>query len=446
MTGEFTICRLTEPIKIEGATNVVKYELYGETIVTQNNTKAGDLGILFDCESQLSPEFCRINDLYDDPLLNVTHNAKGYISAKNRRIRPITLRGVKVSAMWMPIKSIRYCFSDYSSYEQFTRIPEGSSFKAVGSTEICCKYITPETSRSLTTGAKNKQRLKSKIKDRCPSFIKHFDTSHWGKAHIKFDYPFTATITEKLHGTSLRIGHLKVKQEKSWWQKLLFWKSYPEQYKIVVGTRNTVKTYDLNNCHNNEDLYIRAAREILSYIDLQINETIYCEIVGYDNLKPIMPSHSNSKLKGNIPNEEYKKITKAYGDTTTYDYGCSVGEFKVFIYRKTISNEEVSGVWLGKNPPILYETLIENDEQLEEFKKEVKLYTDGSSKIGKHIKEGVCVRIEKEFDTEPKDGNSYGYWGSRLEIQVFKNKSFVFKVLEGIAKESDTYQDIEEIN
>jgi hypothetical protein len=433
MTGEAIICKMGKHQDIPGADNIVKVELFGETIVTQKTNNEGELGILFDCETQLSHEFCRLNDLFDDTNLNVTYNTKGYISSKNRRVRPITLKGVKVSGFWMPIKSIRFAFDSYAEYQQFCNKAEGSSFNKIGDVEICCKYITPETSRSLTTGAKNKQKSKSKIKDRCPSFIKHFDTSHWGKAHIKFDYPFIATITEKLHGTSLRIGHLKVKQEKSWWQKLLFWKSYPEQYKIVVGTRNTVKTYDLDNCHNNDDLYIRAAREILSYINLQINETIYCEIVGYDNLKPIMPSHSNIKLKGNIPSEEYKKITKSYGDTTTYDYGCSVGEFKVFIYRKTSNGEEIPESWLGKNPPILYKTLIENDEQLEKFKKEVKLYTDGSSKLGKHIKEGVCIRLEQEFDRE-------------LEIQVFKNKSFIFKVLEGIAKEDEKYVDQEEIS
>ena len=431
MTGEFTICRLTEPIKIEGADNVVKYELYGETIVTQNNTKAGDLGILFDCETQLSAEFCRLNDLYDDSELNVTFGTKGYISSKNRRVRPITLRGVKVSAMWMPIKSIRYCFTDYSSYEQFIRIPEGSSFKAVGSTEICCKYITPETSRSLTTGAKNKQRLKSKIKDRCPNFKKHFDTGHWGKAKIEFEYPFNAIISEKLHGTSLRVGYHPVIQEKSWWQKLLFWRKYPEKYQIVVGTRNTIKTYDLDNCHNNSDLYIRAAREILTYVKIQEDETLYCEIVGYDNLKSIMPSHNNIKLKGQIPPEEYKKITKAFGDTTEYSYGCKTGEFKVFLYRRTIGEKEVLqyNEWAMLPPPICTTMEVTSDEDLESLKVRVKTFTDGSSRAGKHISEGVCIRLEKAD-----------------KIQVLKNKSFVFKVLEGIAKESDTYQDIEEIN
>jgi len=430
MTGEFTICRLTEPIKIEGADNIVKYELYGETIVTQNNTKAGDLGILFDCETQLSAEFCRINDLFDDESLNVTFGRKGYISSKNRRVRPITLKGVKVSAMWMPIKSLRYCFEGIEAYEKFCRYGEGTQFKSVGDIQICNKYITPETQRSSTGGSPNGLKSKVKIKDRCPNFHKHFDTQHWGKVKPKFDYPFKAIITEKLHGTSLRVGLHPVKQEKSWWQKLMFWRSYPEKYSIVVGTRNTIKTYDLDNCHDNGNLYIRAARYILSYVTLAKDETLYCEIVGYDGFKSIMPSHSNTKLKNYLSKEEYAKFIKDYGDTTTYSYDKHQGDFDVFTYRRTIKDTEVPYYYIEKKV-IKYrdEFVIKNEDDLVNFNFWVKELTDGPSAIGKHIKEGICIRLEKG-----------------TEIQVFKSKSFIFKVLEGIAKESDTYKDIEEVS
>lgn len=431
MTGDAIICKMGKHQDIPGADNIVKVELFGETIVTQKTNNEGELGILFDCETQLSHEFCRLNDLFDDISLNVTYGAKGYISSKNRRVRPITLKSVKVSGFWMPIKSIRFAFDSYAEYQQFCNKAEGSSFNKIGDVEICCKYITPETSRSLTTGAKNRQKVKSKIKDRCPNFKKHFDTSHWGKAHIKFDYPYNVIISEKLHGTSLRVGYHPVIQEKSWWQKLLFWKKYPEKYQIVVGTRNTIKTYDLDNDHNNNDIYISAARKILSYIPIREDETLYCEIVGYDGSKPIMPSHSNIKLKGQIPNEEYKKITKEFGDITQYSYGCNPGEFKVLCYRRTIGEEEVMqyNEWTMLPPPICTTMEVTSDEDLESLKVRVKTFTDGSSRAGKHISEGVCIRLEKAD-----------------KIQVLKNKSFIFKVLEGIAKEDEKYVDQEEIS
>lgn len=432
MTGEFLVCRLGEFQSIPNADKIVKVEMYGETIVTQNTNNSGDLGILFDCETQLSPEFCRINDLYDDESLNVTAGTKGYISSKNRRVRPITLKGVKVSAMWMPIKCIRYCFDSYAKFSEFCANSENKHFKAIGDIQICDKYVTPETQRSSAGAYPNGFKKHSKIKDRCPNFKKHFDTQHWGKAKVNFDYPYTAIITEKLHGTSLRVGYHPVKHEKKWWQKLLFWKKYSEKYSIVVGTRNTIKTYDLDNCHLNDDLYIKAARYILSYVTLAKDETLYCEIVGYDGTKPIMPSHNNIKLKGHITSEDYKKITKEYGDTTTYSYGCSVGNFEVYIYRRTVKDVEVSMVdtWQKNPPPTIKVMHIYSDDMLEELKKDVNIATSYfSSAIGKHIKEGVCIRLEKDS-----------------QAQVFKNKSFIFKVLEGIAKDSDTYTDIEEIN
>ena len=59
------------------------------------------------------------------------------------------------------------------------------------------------------------------------------------------------------------------------------------------------------------------------------------------------------------------------------------------------------------------------------------MYVVGESVLDEsHIREGVCVRIEKENG----------------KTKTYKHKSFLFELLEGIAKESDDYVDVEEIN
>jgi hypothetical protein len=64
---------------------------------------------------------------------------------------------------------------------------------------------------------------------------------------------------------------------------------------------------------------------------------------------------------------------------------------------------------------------------IEDLMERVNTYTDGLDPIGKsHLREGIVVRIE-----------------NKEKFSAFKNKSFNFKVLEGIIK-SDDVLDMEE--
>ena len=91
MTGEGIVCILPEHVPIEGADRIVQCSIMGETIITQKDNKPGTLGILFDCETQLSEDFCFQNSLYSDSEKNSDKTVKGYFS-KQRRVRPIKLK------------------------------------------------------------------------------------------------------------------------------------------------------------------------------------------------------------------------------------------------------------------------------------------------------------------------------------------------------------------
>jgi len=132
-----------------------------------------------------------------------------------------------------------------------------------------------------------------------------------------------------------------------------------------------------------------------------------------------------------------------------YSYGCAPAQSDVYVYRITFTNEDGHSIdysWddvvrrcaeLGvKTVPLIRkitfeelalkgiletgkETVDDRDTQAA-FVKMVEEDAKGASVIDpRHIKEGVCVRIE-----------------GGLNNQTFKFKSFEFKFLEGIIKDS----------
>ena len=127
---------------------------------------------------------------------------------------------------------------------------------------------------------------------------------------------------------------------------------------------------------------------------------------------------------------------------------------KMFVYRITQVNEdgiELDLTWMQikrrcselglEVVPELHNGIIDADGNLvlddygykdsEQFLYVVEQSTTGYSTLDyTHIREGVCVRLEKADGT----------------IKVFKHKSFNFKVLEGILKNNDDYVDTEDVN
>lgn len=161
--------------------------------------------------------------------------------------------------------------------------------------------------------------------------------------------------------------------------------------------------------------------------------TVYGEIVGWiDENTPIMPKCSNSKVKD-------KEFSKIYGEETIFSYGCEPGDNKCYIYRITMTNEDGVAIELPTEEtirwcerlgceyvPLLEKFLYTTWEDLNE---RCKKYLDIPEPLanGKHVTEGVVVRID-----------------NRSKFTAFKTKSFAFKVLEGIIKDTADAPDIEE--
>lgn len=241
-----------------------------------------------------------------------------------------------------------------------------------------------------------------------------------------------------IHNTSGRVGHVILDRTLTWKDRLAKWfgaKIAEEKWGYLNGTRRVVLEETTGTQFH--DPTIREKAFELFNGNLRKGETIYFEIVGYEpDGKTIMPSVDTSVLKD-------KDFTATYGKTMTYSYGCEPGKSDVYVYRITMTGADGHSVDLPWNdvksrctelgvkhvPELGRITLNEIRLKLgtsdprdvqDELMKIVDLHAQGPSLLdSKHIREGVCVKIDH-----------YG-----LTPRVYKHKSFTFKVLEQIVKD-----------
>jgi hypothetical protein len=420
-TGKALVCKLQNITPIEGADKIVQATLFGETVIISKDNKEGDMGLLFDCETQLSHEYCQSNNLYRNSELNLDRSKKGYFE-ENRRVRPVKMRGVRCSGLWMPFTS---------------DVKIGTELDEYLGTPICKKYITQKTkqNQSKNQGGKSRENL-------CPTFKEHIDTDQALRNLHLIQEGNLVIITEKLHGTSGRCANLPVNQKRNWIDKIFNKPKY--KYDFVVGSRRVVKRIGEEEkegaSYYDTDIWTLASEK---YFKGKLNkgESIYFEIVGYlPTGQPIMGSQSNEKLKPFMDKPEYKEFISKYGDETNFNYGLPQGEFEVYVYRITMTNEDGESFDLSwdqvkrrcervevKHVPELYRDLFHESTKLS-YESFIQSFTDEDSENFKsNLKEGVVVRVDN---------------GANTPI-FLKSKSYNFKVLEGIIKDNNS-SDIEE--
>ena len=394
----------------------------GNQVVIGKDVKDGDLMVFFPADGQLTSVFCEAHDLISR--MDADGKKAGGYFAKNRRVRAQNFRGEKSDGFAMSVSCLEFTGINVGVLE------DGFEFDTINGVLICQKYYTPATQNQNA----NKSARKKKI---APFFKEHFETVQLGYEINKIPSGAVLYITEKLHGTSHRVGNTLIELELNLFQKL--WNKFPlpkfptRMWKVLHGSRRVVLGDLTSDGYYKTDFRQRATGWLGQY--LRKGETLYLEIVGWaDETHSLMPFHNTDALKD-------KKISKIYGKEMRYLYGNQPGQCSVYVYRITMTNEdgiETELSWnqviarckeLGINPvPMLAKVFYDGDvDNL--LKNADELAMGGSSIDQTHIKEGICVRIE-----HPDYFN------------ILKYKSFVFKVMEGIAKDDDNAVDLEEVS
>lgn len=414
----------------------------GIQVIVGLDVQDGDVGVFFPCDGQLAEEFLSQHNLYRHAHLNQDATKTGYFG-DNGRVTAEKIRGEMSDGFWCPLSYFEYTGHDVS------KLQIGDEFDELNKHKICQKYYTPATRKAMRGTGKAK-RTQAEY-----NLPRHYDTEQLVYNLDKIEPGDTITISEKVHGTSTRIGNIQVEREikLTWWQKMFnrlpLSVKYPEmdkRYEFAVGTRNTIASGWVTP-ESNEWYRIETAEPLRG--QLKKGEVVYAEIVGYDSHgKLIMNPQGTSKLP---------EVRKRYGEVMEYRYGCrwnevGVPQRKMFVYRISNVNEdgiEVDLPWRqmkaraaqlglevvpvlceGGDTPGTIRTWGINDYDIAIFMDGINELVRGASTLdGTHIREGVVVRVEKA------DG----------DIKAYKHKSDEFKILEGILKTSDDYVDAEEI-
>ncbi len=264
----------------------------GNQIVIGKGHSDGDMGVYFDVDGELTKEFLSAMNLYRKKGQN-KDVTKGGMFDDNGRVRAQAFKGAKSEGFWIPVETVAEAFPEVSKLET------GFEFDTLDGTLICKKYVSKATKEARTGNSQKSAKKKNDM------FLQHFDTAQYGRNNYLIGLEDEIVITEKLHGTSQRVGCVLEKSIKSLttWETICgfladgYWDRHYEvsEWKDLIGTRRVI----LDDKRKEEDTGFhpisfreKAAKPFIG--KLHKGETVYYEVVGYEGEgKPIMGSHPN---------------------------------------------------------------------------------------------------------------------------------------------------------
>lgn len=394
-------------------------------LVVGKDTPDLAMGVFFPTDGQLGEEFCKQHDLVARK--DTAGNKAGGYFSDNRRVRCQKFRGEKSEGFWMPLSCLAFTGVDLGT------IKDGDPITVIGGIEICRKYYTPATLRAIGNRA-------VKIKKDNPCFARHLETEQFKREAHRIPDGARLIITEKVHGTSHRVGFVFDRREVAlpWYKRLANWFSpiFPssiEEYVWLNGTRNVViekKPDSAEGYYGSDPFRIKLTDPLRGL--LHKGEILYGEMVGYTD--------SGAGIMGSMPVTD-KEMQKVYGKTMQFSYGNEPGKCSFLVYRITMGNNDGVAVDLSweqvekrceqlglKTVPFL--VTVDYGPEKKAIKEYLDSFIEGPSTLDpKHIREGICIR-----------------WEAYPRCGILKHKSFTFLGVEDAQKADDAFVDKEEIS
>lgn len=232
-----TVIRVAALADLEGLDNLKGLQVFGMQALVGSDVKVGDVGVLFSTEVQLSQDFASKNNLFRHTNFNVDPTKAGYLE-DSRRVKAIKLRGHRSDSLFMPLSAFSYLKGVKPEDFQV-----GDVFDSINGEEILRKYVIKEP--KLNNGpAARIRRVDLKV------FPLHIDSENYWRNADKIPQTAPVTITQKLHGTSVRYGKVLVAPEQenlTVFKKVAAWFGLVDlspKYRFVVGSRMVVKSID----------------------------------------------------------------------------------------------------------------------------------------------------------------------------------------------------------
>lgn len=415
------VTKLQNVRKDENSDRLYLAECFGEGVIIGSDMQEGQMVLYLPTDGQIERWF---GDRYNLFRKNRDGTAQGGYLEDNGHVRAIKLRGNQSSGIVISLDKIYSFFGDQNW-------SDNDKVNTINGKEFCRKYIPNHKGwakkSSQNSGTSYKGRKAEGVV--YPEFSMHSDTEQLAYNLDKFHPGDIINLSLKMHGTSSR--HMKTYAEmpRGFFRKLFHMKPKTKSV-YVCGTRRCVVTENSRGYYGNDEFRMKHHRILEPFIE--DNMEVYGEIVGYygpSETETIMPIADNSKIND-------KAFIKQFGKRTIFSYGCEPGESEFYVYRITANNGEKEFtpdeiiVWCNKNG-IKHVPYIDTFEftTVEDLQNRINTYFEElADPIGKtHVKEGVVVRIL-----------------NRPSWKAYKSKTYEFKVLEGLVKETANTPDMEE--
>lgn len=370
-----TIVTIKQLIPLDNCDNVVATIIFGNQAIVGKATQVGDVCVFFPPECQLSDEFVRTNNLYRHADYNDNKEVKGYFD-ENRRVRAQRFRGHRSDAFVIPLKSL-----EYTGFN-FENIPDGFTFDELNGHEICRKFVR-KGQRFNTHSPQPKFKRVDEL-----FFPKHFDTENYFRNADKIDPDDTVIITQKLHGTSVRIGNIPVKRKLRFRERVakFFGVKIEEfEYDYVYGSRNVVK--DPNNPDQNHfydsDIYTRYGEQL--YGLLPKGFMVYGELIGWTpGGSPIQDRYTYDVPLGYADLYVYRV---SYINPDGREFDLTWDQVKEFCKNRALKSVPEISTSVGWEASLQVNLLLD---------KNLKEYTTIGIPVGKgKVDEGVCLRVDR---------------------------------------------------
>lgn len=418
MAHDAYVVKLKDIRKHSNADRLQCATVFGANVIVGLDANENDLYIYFPTEVQLAEDYCKVNDLVRRKDEN-GKDAGGYLDPNKRYIRPLKLRGEISDGLIMPLSSV-VPFNN----GKIPDVKEGDIITTINGYTLCWKYIPPVKPVRVGGGASAK---KVKKEENRVVFPQHIDTPQLQYYVNNFHQGDWITITEKLEGTSHRSALLPVKKT-NWFRKLFH---LPEKvvYKDFCGSRRVTIEQEDGGFYGSNDFRLDVHNKLVPH--LKPNMEVFGEIVGYLGDTPIMGTVNTKKL-----NDE--KFTQAYGENMEFSYGCQRGEYKFYVYRIALLDDDGDVMleystdqiiaWCEDNGfeyvPVLYRgkiTGMDDNDAHAEIERIANIFNDGPSTLdNRHWREGCVIR---------RDNNA-------RKFDVYKSKNYTYRFLKGMATDN----------
>jgi hypothetical protein len=408
--------------KAENSDRLYLAECYGEGVIVGPNSADGDKVLYLPQDGQIERWF---GDAFKLFRKNTDGSIQGGYIENNGHIRAIKLRGNRSEGIVIPISKIYSVFG----YQSWNDGQEVISIFVDGKEKRFCKKYIPKQTDVYHMAKKTSYKGRKAEGVIYPEFSMHSDTQQLAYNMDAFKPGDKINITLKMHGTSQRSMMTYGELPNSWFRRLFHMKKKTKPA-YVLGTRRTV-IHENSTGYYGTDTFRFPHHEALAPF-IEDGMEVFYEVVGYygpQETQTIMPICNNAKIND-------KNFVKQYGDTTTFNYGCTPGHSAMWIYRITSDNgrkewtpDEITE-WCNihnfNRVPVVDDFEFTTAEDLQN---RINAYfEDLTDPIGKtHIKEGVVVRIV-----------------NRPRFEAYKSKTVEFKILEGLIKDSAKAPDMEE--